>query len=156
VLIATERERPDVTERREELKREQPLLSPDRLVFIDETWAKTNMTRPRGRALRGERLLASVPHGHWKTTTFLAALRSTGLTAPLVVDGAINGELFLGWVRHHLVSKLKPGDVVGMDNLGVHKVAGVREAIAAAGARVIYLPLYSPDLNPIGPGCCTS
>ena len=118
-------------------------------MFIDETWAKTNMTRPRGRAPKGERLLASVPHGHWKTTTFLAALRTTGLTAPLVVDGAINGDLFLGWVRHHLVPTLQPGDVVVMDNLGVHKVAGVCEAIAAAGARVVYLPPYSPDLNPI-------
>jgi hypothetical protein len=148
VLIAAERERPDVAERREELKREQPLLNPDRLVFIEETWAKTNMARPRGRAPRGERLLASVPHGHWKTTTFLAAIRSTGLTAPLVVDGAINGEIFLGWVRHHLVPTLQSGDVVVMDNLGVHKVAGVREAIAAAGARVFYLPPYSPDRRP--------
>lgn len=126
-----------------------PPLNPDWLVFIDETWAKTNMTRPRGPALRGERLLAGVPHGNCKTTTFLAALGSTGLTAPLVVDGAINGELFVGWVRHHLVPTLKPGDVVVMDNLGVHKVAGVREAIAAAGAGVIDLPPYSPDLNPI-------
>lgn len=92
------------------------------------------MTRPRGRAPKGERLLASVPHGHWKTTTFLAALRSTGLTAPLVVDGAINGELF------HLVPTLRPGDIVVMDNLGAHKVAGVREAITAVGARVFYLP----------------
>ena len=149
VLIATERERPDVAEKREELQREQPLLNPDRLVFIDETWAKTNMTRPRGRAPRGQRVLARVPHGHWKTTTFLAALRTTGLTAPLVVDGAINGELFLGWVRHHLVPTLKPGDIVVMDNLGAHKVVGVREAIAAAGARVLYLPPYSPDMNPI-------
>lgn len=149
VLIATERERPDVAEKREELHREQPLLNPDRLVFIDETWAKTNMTRPRGRAPRGQRVLAHVPHGHWKTTTFLAALRTTGLTAPLVVDGAINGELFLGWVRHHLVPTLKPGDIVVMDNLGAHKVVGVREAIAAAGAMVLYLPPYSPDLNPI-------
>ena len=148
-LIAAERERTDVAERREELKREQPLLNPDRLVFIDETWAKTNMTRPRGRAPKGERLLASVPHGHWKTTTFLAALRCTGLTARLVVDGAINGELFLGWVRHHLVPTLMSGDIVVMDNLGAHKVAGVREAIEAAGARLVYLPPYSPDLNPI-------
>ena len=131
------------------MKREQPLLNPDRLVFIDETWAKTNMTRPRGRAPKGERLLASVPHGHWKTTTFLAALRCTGLTAPLVVDGAINGALFLGWVRHHLVPTLMSGDIVVMDNLGAHKVAGVREAIEAAGARLVYLPPYSPDLNPI-------
>jgi transposase len=149
VLIATERERPDVAQRREELRQEQPHLNPDRLVFIDETWAKTNMTRPRGRAPKGERLLASVPQGHWKTTTFLAALRSTALTAPLVVDGAINGELFLGWVKLHLAPTLRPGDIVVMDNLGAHKVAGVREAITAVGARVFYLPPYSPDMNPI-------
>ena len=124
-------------------------MNPDRLVFIDETWAKTNMTRPRGRAPRGERLLASVPHGHWKTTTFLAALRSTGLTAPLVVDGALNGELFLGWVRHHLVPTLQHGDVVVMDNLAAHQVAGVREAIESADAMLVFLPPYSPDLNPI-------
>lgn len=134
VLIATERERPDVAEKREELQREQPQLNPDRLVFIDETWAKTNMTRPRGRAPKGQRLVASVPHGHWKTTTFLAALRATGLTSPLVIDGAINGEIFLGWVRQHLVPTLEPGDIVVMDNLSAHKVAGVREAIATAGA----------------------
>jgi transposase len=143
------REKPDVAQRREELRQEQPHLNPDRLVFIDETCAKTNMTRPRGRSPKGERLLASVPHGHWKTTTFLAALRSTGLTAPLVVDGAINGELFLGWVRLHLVPTLRQGDIVVMDNLGAHKVAGVREAITAVGARVFYLPPYSPDMNPI-------
>ena len=148
MLIASERERPDVAERREELKREQPLLNPDRLVFIDETWAKTHMVRPRGRAPKGVRPLASVPHGHWKTTTFLAALRCTGLTAPLVVDGAINGELFLGWVRHHLVPTLMHGDIVVMDNLGAHTVAGVRGAIESVGARLVYLPPYSPDLNP--------
>ncbi len=135
-------------EKRKALQREQPQLNPDRLVFIDETWAKTNMTRPRGRAPKGHRLLAIVPHGHWKTTTFLAALRTTGLTAPLVVDGAINGELFLGWVREHLVSTLPSGDIVVMDNLGARKVAGVREAIEAAGARLVYLPPYSPDFNP--------
>jgi transposase len=131
------------------LHREQPQLNPDRLVFIDETWAKTNMTRPRGRAPKGQRLLASIPHGHWKTTTFLAALRTTGLTAPLVVDRAINGELFLGWVTSQLVTTLQPGAIVVMDNLGAHKVAGVREAIEAAGARLVYLQPYSPDLNPI-------
>jgi len=107
------------------------------------------MTRPRGRALKGQRVLASVPHGHWKTTTFLAALRTTGLTAPLVVDGAINGEIFLSWVRQHLVPTLKAGDIVVMDNLSAHKVVGVREAITAIGARLLYLPPYSPDLNPI-------
>jgi transposase len=118
-------------------------------VFLDETWVKTNMTRLRGRAPRGERLVANVPHGHWKTTTFLAALRVGGLTAPLVVDGAINGEVFLGYVRQQLAPTLDPGDIVVMDNLAAHKVAGVREAIEAAGARVLYLPPYSPDLNPI-------
>ena len=149
MLIAAEREWPDVAERREALKREQPLPNPERLVCIEEPWAKTNMTRPRGRAPRGERLLASVPHGHWKTTTLLAALRTTGLTAPLIVDGAINGEICLGWLRHHLVPALQPADVVVMDNLGVHKVAAVRETIAAVGARVVSLPPHSPDLNPI-------
>lgn len=148
-MIASERARHDVAERREALRAEQPALNPDRLVFIDETWAKTNMTRPRGRGPKGHRVVASVPHGHWKTTTFLAALRATGLTAPLVVDGAINGELFLSWTRHHLVPTLHPGDIVVMDNLGAHKVAGVREAIESVGARLLYLPPYSPDLNPI-------
>jgi transposase len=119
------------------------------LVFLDETWAKTNMTRLWGRARKGERLVAAVPHGHWKTTTFLGALRSTGLTAPLVVDGAINGAVFLAYIRQELVPTLLAGDVVIMDNLAAHKVAGVREAIAAVGARVLYLPPYSPDLNPI-------
>lgn len=124
-------------------------LDPDRLVFIDETWAKTNMTRPRGRSLCGTRLIAAVPYGHWKTTTFLAALRTTGLTAPLVVDGPINGELFLAYVRQQLVPTLRAGDVVVMDNLSSHKRRGVREAIEAAGAALAFLPPYSPDLNPI-------
>jgi len=120
-----------------------------RLVFIDETWVKTNMTRRYGRAPVGERLVAYAPHGHWKTTTFLAALRVEGLTAPLVVDGAINGELFRGYVQQQLAPTLKPGDLVVMDNLSAHKVSGVQEAIAAVGARVVYLPPYSPDYNPI-------
>lgn len=124
-------------------------LNPENLVFLDETWAKTNMTRTRGRAPRGTRLVEYVPQGHWKTTTFLAALRVEGLTAPLVVDGAINGEIFLAYVQQHLVPTLKPGDIVIMDNLSSHKVAGVQEALEAAGARVIYLPPYSPDFNPI-------
>jgi transposase len=124
-------------------------LDPQRLVFIDETWAKTNMTRPRGRSLRGTRLIAAAPHGHWKTTTFLAALRTSGLTAPLVVDGAINGEIFLAYVRQQLVPALRPGDVVVMDNLSSHKRVGVREAIEAVGASLVFLPPYSPDLNPI-------
>jgi transposase len=124
-------------------------LNPQKLVFLDETWAATNMTRREGRAPRGERLVDHVPHGHWKTTTFLAALRAEGLTAPVVVDGAINGKIFRAWVEQHLVPTLKPGDIVIMDNLSSHKVRGVREAIEVAGARLEYLPPYSPDLNPI-------
>lgn len=120
-----------------------------RLVFLDETWAKTNMTRLRGRAPRGERVVDYVPHGHWKTTTFLAALRVDGLIAPLVVDGAINGETFLAYVQQQLVPTLKANDIVIMDNLSSHKVKGVREAIEVAGADLVYLPPYSPDFNPI-------
>jgi transposase len=118
-------------------------------VFLDETWATTAMARRYGRARRGTRVVAAVPHGHWKTTTFLAALRHDGLSAPCVFDGAINGARFLAYVEQALAPTLRPGDVVVMDNLGAHKVAGVREAIAAAGAELLYLPPYSPDLNPI-------
>jgi transposase len=107
------------------------------------------MTRLWGRARKGERLVTAVPHGHWKTTTFLAALRSTGLIAPLVLDGPVNGVMFLAYIRQQLVPTLSRGDLVIMDNLAAHKVSGVREALAAVGARVIYLPPYSPDLNPI-------
>jgi transposase len=128
---------------------EQAGLDPGRLVFLDETWAKTNMTRLRGRALRGERLVAKVPHGHWKTTTFLAALRTSGLSAPLVVDGAINGAVFRAYVEQQLAPPLKVGEIVIMDNLNSHKVAGVHEAIKARGAMLAYLPPYSPDFNPI-------
>ncbi len=107
------------------------------------------MTRTRGRAPRGIRLVDYVPHGHWKTTTFLAGLRLKGLTAPLVVDGPINGEIFLAYVQQHLAPTLKPGDIVIMDNLSSHKVTGVQEAIEAAGAKLMFLPPYSPDFNPI-------
>ncbi len=124
-------------------------LDARRLVFIDETWGTTNMARRYGRSLRGKRLVAAVPHGHWKTTTFVAALRVEGLTAPLVVDGAMNGAVFLAYVKQQLVPTLRSGDVVVMDNLSAHKVAGVRAAIEAAGAQLVYLPPYSPDLNPI-------
>jgi transposase len=109
------------------------------------------MTRLRGWGPTDQRLIESVPHGHWKTTTFVGALRSTGLVAPLVVDGAINGELFVKYVREQLVRELQPGDIVVMDNLSSHKVKGVREAIEAAGAELLYLPPYSPDLNAIEP-----
>lgn len=119
------------------------------MVFIDETWATTNMARRLGRSPRGERLVASVPHGHWKTSTFIAALRVSGLTAPLVIDGAMNGEIFRAYVEQVLAPTLGPGDLVILDNLGSHKVAGVREGIEAKGARLLYLPPYSPDLNPI-------
>ena len=149
VLKAAEQDRPDVAQQRAEWKVMQAGLDPDRLVFLDETWAKTNMTRPRGRSLAGTRLIAKVPHGHWKTTTFLAALRTSGLTAPLVIDGAVNGDIFLAYVRQQLAPTLHPGDIVIMDNLSSHKKAGVREAIEAADAKLIYLPPYSPDLNPI-------
>ena len=118
-------------------------------MFLDETWASTCMTALRGRAPRGKRCVASAPHGHWKVTTFIAALRCDAVTAPMVVDGPINGALFLAWVREFLCPALKPGDVVIADNLSSHKVSGVREAIEAAGATIRYLPPYSPDLNPI-------
>jgi transposase len=124
-------------------------MNPAQLVFIDETWATTNMTRLRGRCPRGQRLVSAVPHGHWKTSTFVAALRTTGPTAPLVLDGAMNGEAFRAYVDQILVPTLAPGDIVIMDNLASHKVAGIREAIEACGARLLYLPPYSPDLNPI-------
>jgi len=124
-------------------------LNAHRLVFIDETWATTSMTRLRGRAPRGQRLVAPVPHGHWKTSTFVAGLRTSGLTAPLVVDGAMNGEIFLAYVEQILAPTLSAGDVVIVDNLSSHKVAGVRGAIERRGATLLFLPPYSPDLNPI-------
>jgi transposase len=118
-------------------------------VFIDETGATTDMVRRYGRTPRGERLVAAVPHGHWKTVTFVAALRSTALTAPCAFDGPMNGECFRAYVEQVLVPTLQPGDIVIMDNLASHKVAGIRKAIEAAGATLRYLPPYSPDLNPI-------
>ena len=127
----------------------QAHLHPHQLVFIDETGANTKMVRRHGRALRGERLVDKVPHGHWKTTTFVGALRVTGFTAPLVVDGPMNGEVFLAYVQQVLVKTLRPGDTVIMDNLSSHKRAGVRQAIETVRAKLVYLPPYSPDLNPI-------
>jgi transposase len=135
--------------RREDWFEGQLELDPERLVFIDETWAATNMARRYGRAPRGQRLRMSVPHGHWKTTTFVGALRLTGMVAPMVLDGPINGRAFQAYVDQVLVPELKPGDVVVMDNLGSHKGADVRAAIEAAGASLLYLPPYSPDFNPI-------
>jgi transposase len=119
------------------------------LVFIDETATKTNMTRAWGRSERGTRLIDRTPHGHWKTSSFIAGLRVDGLVAPCVFDGAINGAMFLSYVEQALVPTLHEDDTVFMDNVGCHKVAGVREAIEAAGATLKFLPAYSPDLNPI-------
>jgi len=124
-------------------------MNPEKLVFVDETWASTNMARRFARAPRGERAIASVPYGHWKTSTFLAGLRHDRIDAPCVFDGAINGERFRAWVEQFLAPTLSSGDIVVMDNLASHKVAGIREAIETAGAEVLYLPPYSPDLNPI-------
>ena len=135
--------------RRAEWREAQRDFDPDRLVFIDETWASTNMARTRGRAPRGERLRAAVPHGHWKTTTFVAGLRNSGMVAPMVLDGPINGIAFQAYVDQVLVPDLRPGDVVVMDNLGSHKRPGIRAAIEAVGASLLYLPPYSPDFNPI-------
>ena len=124
-------------------------LDPAKLVFIDETGLSTKMARLRGRALRGERCRAAIPHGHWKTTTFTGALRLTGMTAPFVLDGPMNGAAFLAYVEQVLAPTLEPGDVVIMDNLPAHKPVVVREAIERAGARLEFLPPYSPDFNPI-------
>jgi transposase len=134
---------------RERWKRLQPRLDPARLVFIDETWAKTNMTRTYGRAPRGQRLHAKVPYGHWKTMTFIAALRHDRIDAPCVLDGPVNGARFLAYVRRFLLPTLKPGDIVVMDNLGSHRRRAVRQAIRSVGAKLWFLPPYSPDLNPI-------
>ncbi|MCA9236896.1 MAG: IS630 family transposase [Planctomycetales bacterium] len=135
--------------RRREWIASQPQIDPDRVVFLDETWAKTNMTRTYGRGDKGSRVVEKTPCGRWSTTTFLGAIRVTGFIAPLCVESAINGRVFKAWVEQHLVRELRPGDVVVMDNLSSHKIAGVVEAIEAAGAEVRYLPPYSPDLNPI-------
>jgi transposase len=148
-LHAAEQDRPDVARRRAQWKKYQGRIDPRRLVFIDETWAKTNMTRLHGRCRCGDRLVARVPHGRWRTLTFLAALRWDRIEAPCVIDGPINGRSFLAYVEQMLVPILRPGDVVIMDNLGSHKRQAIRRAIRAAGAKLLFLPAYSPDLNPI-------
>jgi transposase len=148
-LHASEQDRPDVARRRAQWKKYQGRLDPARLVFIDETWAKTNMTRTHGRAPRGQRLVAKVPQGRWRTLTFLAALRCDCIDAPCVIDGPINGATFLAYVEQILVPALRPGDIVVIDNLGSHKGKAIRRAIRAAGAKLFFLPPYSPDLNPI-------
>lgn len=129
--------------------RAQKQLDPAHLVFIDETSVNTNMTRACARGLRGERVIGSVPFANWKTLTFVGALRCDGMTAPMTIKGAVNGEAFVAYVEQCLVPCLKRGDIVVMDNVPSHKVDGVQDAIEAAGASVRYLPPYSPDLNPI-------
>jgi transposase len=148
-MVASERDRPDVARRRMQWIKYQGLIDPARLVFLDETWTKTNMASLRGWAPKGERLEGKVPFGHWQTSTFIAALRNDRVEAPWLLNGPINGESFLVYVEKVLVPTLKPGDVVVMDNLGSHKSKAVRQAIRAAGARLLFLPKYSPDLNPI-------
>jgi transposase len=148
-LRAAEQQRADVARRRAWWKRQQSRLDAKRLVFIDETWTKTNMAPIRGWGLSGRRLIARVPHGHWNTMTFLAALRVDRIDAPCVFDGPINGESFQLYVEQILLPCLKPGDIVIMDNLGSHRGQAVRSALKSRGARLVFLPPYSPDLNPI-------
>lgn len=149
VLHASEQERADVARARRRWIREQGLLDSTRLCFIDETAVNTNMTRLHGRAAKGERVTGRVPFGAWKTLTFVAGLRCDRMTAPMMIHGAMNGAIFVAYVEQCLAPTLKRGDIVVMDNVATHKVAGVREAIEAAGATLRYLPPYSPDLNPI-------
>jgi transposase len=124
-------------------------MDPARFIFLDETGTATNMVRRYGRSPSDRRLVAAVPHGHWRTTTFVAGLRQSGIVAPLVLDGPMTGPAFRAYVEQFLAPALGPGDVVVLDNLAAHKVDGVRRAVAAAGASLLYLPPYSPDLNPI-------
>jgi transposase len=140
-----------VAEQRKQWPQRLAGVSADRLVFVDESGANTQMTRRYGRSPIGQRLTCKVPHGHYQTTTMIAGVRLTGPQAPWLFGGAMDGELFLAWVKQGLAFCLQPDDVVVMDNLATHKVAGVREAIEATGARLEYLPPYSPDFNPIEP-----
>jgi transposase len=149
VIQAAEQDRPDVTAKRSAWAEKVPGLDPAKLVFLDETGANTKMTRRYGRAPRGQRLVGRVPHGHWKTTTFVAGLRADGLVAPMVIDGAMNGDLFVAYARQVLVPTLRVGDIVVLDDLSSHKRVAAVRAIEGAGCSVVYLPPYSPDLNPI-------
>jgi len=145
--LPEEQTRPDVARKRARWKAHQGRIAPSRLVFIDETWIKTNMAPLRGWGPRGKRLKAYAPYGHWKTLTFIAALRHDRIDAPWVLDGPINGELFLLYVERILAPTLSPGDVVVLDNLGSHKGKAARAAVGAQGAHLLFLPPYSPDLK---------
>ena len=148
-MRAAEQDRPDVAERRHRWRVWQRYMDAARFVFLDETGLTTKMTRLYGRSRRGERLVGAVPHGHWRTTTFIAGLRQSGIIAPLVLDGPMTGQAFLAYVEQVLIPTLQPDDIVVMDNLPAHKIAAVRAAIAKAGAQFFLLPPYSPDMNPI-------
>lgn len=148
-MHATERARDDVQEARALWQQWQKSCDPSKLVFLDETGASTNMARCYGRSAGGTRCTDTAPGGHWKTLSFIAGLRMDELTAPWVLDGPMTGEAFKIYLKTQLVPTLKPGDIVICDNLSAHKVAGVKEIIEAAGAKIMYLPPYSPDLNPI-------
>ena len=130
----------------------QTELDPSCLIFIDETWIKTNMTRLRGRSLKGQRLVEKIPHGHWKTTTVIGGLDQKGMRCSMTLDGPVNRDAFEAFVQQVLCPSLKTGDMVVMDNLSSHKGPRVQELIESAGARLLYLPPYSPDLSPIEPG----
>jgi putative transposase len=148
-LVASEQDRADVARRRAQWLKYRGDVDPKRVVFIDETWVKTNMAPLRGWAPRGQRLRAKVPHRRWKTITFIAALRHDRVDAPWLIDGPVNGERFRLYVEQVLAPTLCPDDIVVMDNLGSHKSKAVRRAIRATGAKLFLLPKYSPDLNPI-------
>jgi transposase len=148
-MHAAEQERPDVKAQRQAWRERAVGVDPHRLVFLDESGAKTNMTRLYGRSLGGDRVVDSAPHGHWCTTTMLSALRLDGSTAAMVVEGATDRDVFEAYVLHVLIPSLREGDIVVLDNLAPHKTPGIVSAIEAAGAEVWFLPPYSPDLNPI-------
>jgi transposase len=146
---AEEQERKDVAEARAAWRADQHKLDPSKLVFLDESGVNTKMARPKGRAPKGQRLVASIPHGHWSSSTFIAGLRHDRIVAPWLLDGPMNGDAFLTYIATQLAPSLAADDIVIMDNLSTHKVKGVRELIEARGAGLLYLPSYSPDLNPI-------
>jgi transposase len=147
--LPAEQDRPDIARKRRRWKAHQHRVAAGRLVFLDETWVKTNMAPLRGWGPKGKRLPAKVPYGHWQTLTFIAALRHNRVEAPLVIDGPINGAIFTAYVEQALAPTLQPGDVVILDNLGSHKGKAARQAVRNRGAHLLFLPPYSPDLNPI-------